>query len=147
MKINSVQNIQSKPTNFAGKLILPETLSPLGVRFMEKCGEKVSKLLEPLPYDLFLVEHKGFKKGSECIMMAYKKGEEPSREVVFELEETLGEFNRETEVDRVRIFINKLFSSDTRVEIKDIVKPQQVKPYVPRKIGKVQKPYTKRNGY
>ena len=75
MKINAVQNTQSKQTNFAGKLILPENLSSLGVRFMEKCGEKVSKLLEPLPYDMFLIEHKGFKKGSECIMMAYKKGE------------------------------------------------------------------------
>ena len=54
--INNNQHQHTNSTNFNGKLILPEKMSNIGKQFVDKCGERITKILEPEPYDMFLHE-------------------------------------------------------------------------------------------
>ncbi len=138
--INNNQHQHTNSTNFNGKLILPEKMSNIGKQFVDKCGERITKILEPEPYDMFLHEIP-VNKNDKKIVLIYNQEAEPKFPVRAVLNNIITEFN-----DRMELYTLKLeFERLNLPEIVEMIieKPNKEKPFVPLKIGKPQKPYIK----
>ena len=142
MKISSVIYSQNSDIGFGGKLVLPNKLSDKGKLFVEKCGEEINKILEPAPYDLFLKE---IPEKNNQIILCCNKGEEPGMVIVYSVCEIISSFKRQKMAEEIKKEFER-FEKDAR-ELRNIGfndKPRKVKPYIPLKIGKPQKPYVKK---
>ncbi len=145
MKVNSADNSLTKQ-NFSGKLILPENMSEMGKQFVDRCGERIIRIIEPEQCDMFLHEIPVNKMGDKKIVLVYNQETEPKVPTKIVLNEIIAEFNRLVDLSKIKIEFDRLL--DIRESVK-VQKEESVKqkPYVPLKIGKPQKPFIKKRRY
>ena len=147
MKIQSVSNYQQQNStiNFNGKLIVPDNISELTKKFVDTCGERINKILEPAPCDMFVHEIP-VTKNTNKIMLVYHRESEPGFITKIVLNDIIEEFNNRTALSELKLEFNRLMTMPEDISVK-AEKPVKQKPYVPLKIGKPQKGYVKNKFY
>ena len=145
MKVNSADNYLTKQ-NFSGKLIVPENMSEMGKQFVDRYGERIIRIIEPEQGDMFLHEIPINKSGDKKIVLVYNQETEPKTPTKIVLNEIIAEFNRRVDLSKIKIEFDRLLNMRESVKVLK-EEPVKQKPYVPLKIGKLQKPFIKRKKY
>ena len=154
MKIQAINNNQyqyKSKTNFTGNVILPEKLSQNAERFIQKSIEKISKLVEKTPYDIYVKEVAPKEKEAPAIVIMVKDTNEktnmPKQAVIDAISVLIEEpkVNKE-EILEFKMKLESMKELSEQLQFMKAEKPKK-KYYIPKKIGNPQKPYTKRHGY
>lgn len=154
MKIQAINNNQNQyktKTNFMGNVILPEKLSVNAERFIQKSFEKISKLVEKTPYDIYVKEVAPKEKEAPAIVFMVKDTKEDANLPKQAVIDAISILIEEPKVNKEEVLEFKMPSISIREISEQLLclknKKHKNKYYVPSKIGSPQKPYTKRRRY